>query len=117
MICFVHADRAAVGICKSCSKGLCAECAVDLGHGLACKGVHEKEVETLSAMVLRFRGLARVSGLTRLTMPIFYLFFGAIFLGTAIAQKSSPYSFNSLIGIGFLLFGLWWLFANLKAKE
>jgi tetratricopeptide (TPR) repeat protein len=47
MHCFVHTDRDPVGICKSCYKGLCAECAADLHHSLACKGTHEEAVERL----------------------------------------------------------------------
>ena len=37
MKCFYHQDRDAVGVCKSCERGVCSECAVDLGKGLACK--------------------------------------------------------------------------------
>ncbi|MBP7275989.1 MAG: hypothetical protein KBA51_07280, partial [Kiritimatiellae bacterium] len=35
MKCFNHEDRDAVGTCKSCGKGVCRECAVDMGKGLA----------------------------------------------------------------------------------
>lgn len=35
MRCLNHRDREAVGTCKACSKGLCAECAVDLADGRA----------------------------------------------------------------------------------
>lgn len=47
MKCYHHPGLEAVGICKFCSKGLCAGCAADLGHGLACKGEHEGEVTAL----------------------------------------------------------------------
>jgi len=40
--CYNHPERDAVGSCKSCCKGLCTECAVDLGHGLSCRGEHEQ---------------------------------------------------------------------------
>jgi len=36
MNCFYHPQVSAVGICKYCQKGLCTECAVDLGHGMGC---------------------------------------------------------------------------------
>jgi hypothetical protein len=36
MRCFVHHDNEAIAICRGCSKGLCAACAVDAGRGLAC---------------------------------------------------------------------------------
>jgi len=38
MDCFNHPDRSAVGICRSCGRGLCHDCAVDSPAGLACKG-------------------------------------------------------------------------------
>jgi len=46
MNCFYHPQTAAVGICKYCQKGLCTECAVDLGHGIGCKH-HQEEVREL----------------------------------------------------------------------
>jgi hypothetical protein len=47
MNCFNHPDVPAVGICKACQKGLCMECVVDLGHGIACKN-HREKVEILN---------------------------------------------------------------------
>ena len=34
---FNHADRDAVGICKSCGKGICHDCLVEIPDGIACK--------------------------------------------------------------------------------
>lgn len=47
MNCFYHPTAVAVGTCKSCNKGLCRECAVDLGKGLACKGRCEEDVKAV----------------------------------------------------------------------
>lgn len=47
MKCFNHNEIDASGQCKHCYKGLCKKCVTDLGHGLACKGVHEAEVEKI----------------------------------------------------------------------
>jgi hypothetical protein len=49
MRCFYHPDREAVGVCKSCHKGLCAESAIDVGDGIACPGPCEHFVERLNA--------------------------------------------------------------------
>ena len=46
MNCFNHPRVVAVGICKYCQKGLCTDCVVDLGHGVACKH-HQAEVNEL----------------------------------------------------------------------
>jgi hypothetical protein len=47
MHCFYHPEREAVGLCKSCSKGICTECAVDLDRGLACRGRCEDKVRKI----------------------------------------------------------------------
>jgi hypothetical protein len=53
MKCYYHPDRDAVGSCKACSKGLCPECAVDVGRGLACREQCESYVRALIALVDR----------------------------------------------------------------
>ena len=50
MKCFDHPEMHAVGICKSCHKGLCLDCAVDVGMGLACRDSCETRVSELSQM-------------------------------------------------------------------
>lgn len=49
MKCFVHQATDAVGVCRACGRGLCAECAVDLPVGLTCAGKCEKVVEDRAA--------------------------------------------------------------------
>ena len=49
MNCFNHPGVPGVGICKYCQKGLCKECAIDLGHGIACKN-HREDVEMLNTI-------------------------------------------------------------------
>jgi hypothetical protein len=51
MLCFYHQEKDAVGQCRSCGKGVCAECAVDLGKGLACRGRCEEQVRTLIELI------------------------------------------------------------------
>src|SRR6516164_5258885 len=51
MRCYNHRDRDAVGLCKSCGKGLCDACQTDLGQGLACKNRCEETVRRLIALV------------------------------------------------------------------
>jgi hypothetical protein len=63
MNCFNHADRSAVGICKSCGKGLCRDCAIDLQDGLACKGRCESRVRVMNQIA---DNNARVLSVTRL---------------------------------------------------
>ena len=51
MNCFKHNDLVAVGICKSCGKGVCLECAAPQTNGLACKRECETRVELLNRIV------------------------------------------------------------------
>lgn len=37
MKCYYHPQVDAVAVCKHCHKGLCTECALDVGGGMACK--------------------------------------------------------------------------------
>lgn len=50
MRCFDHPDVEAVGLCKSCGKGLCVRCAHDLARGLACRDRCEQDVRDLIAL-------------------------------------------------------------------
>ena len=50
MNCYHHTSLSAIGICKTCFKALCPECAVDVGNGLACKGSCEEKVRELNEM-------------------------------------------------------------------
>jgi hypothetical protein len=53
MRCFYHQDKEAVGTCRSCGKGVCIECAVDLGKGLACRSRCEETARAVIALIDR----------------------------------------------------------------
>ncbi len=59
MRCYYHKDKEAVGTCKSCGKGLCRDCAVDLGKGLACRGRCEPDAQAVIQLVDRNIQLSR----------------------------------------------------------
>jgi len=48
MKCFRHHSEDAVGICKSCGKGVCPKCTTELTNGLACKDSCEKRVNLIN---------------------------------------------------------------------
>ena len=50
MRCFYHQEREAVGICSSCRRGICDECARDIGKSIACSGQCEEDVAGDEAM-------------------------------------------------------------------
>src|SRR6266550_889584 len=98
MKCFTHQDRDAVGICRACSKGLCPECATDLGLAIACRGKHEEQAKRLSIAQARATRLSSI-------FPIFALALGLLFVIWGIL--SQPISlFTSLLGAVFLVLGI-----------
>jgi hypothetical protein len=62
MHCFRHSPTEAIGLCKTCFKAVCRDCAVDVGNGLACAGDCEQKVLELNEMWERS---ARIYGVGR----------------------------------------------------
>jgi hypothetical protein len=53
MRCFYH-EKEAVGICKSCGKGVCQDCAIDFKKGLACRGHCEESVQHIIQQIKEY---------------------------------------------------------------
>jgi hypothetical protein len=131
MDCFYHPAVAAVGICKSCGKGLCRACAVDLAHGLACRSRCENDVQALSSLIDRsLRNAPRNERLVsfnyriRFAGAVFYILIGSLFLGYSIYQSvriggESPDVLFIGMGILFLTFGIYigWRALKLPAAQ
>ena len=124
MTCFYHHDRFSVGGCKSCGKGLCSECAVDLGKGLACRDHCEDDVRALIALIDSNIKLsphtARIlesSRKTRSSGATFNLVTGAIFIAWGLTD-TEQLRFILVLGICFLAYGIFGMFqARRLAKE
>jgi len=120
MKCYYHHDCDAVGTCKSCGKGLCEECQVDLGKGLACKGRCEEEVQALIALIdNNLRNWPAAGEMIRRGRAT-SVFSGAFFLATGVGfvywALSRSYLIAPLLPIGglFALYGLVTLVRALK---
>ena len=121
MNCFYHPSSTAVGTCKSCGKGLCLTCAIDLGKGLACRNRCEDEVRALINLIdsnvsrVKFSGeLIDSAKRNRYVGAAFYIVFGLLFLGFVAyqySQRPMQQPDYLLIGMGilFTLFGLFTL--------
>ncbi len=122
MRCFYHQDREAVGACKSCGKGLCPECAVDLGKGLACRGRCEAEVEALMQLLAQnVRHMGEVERIMQRQVSVVKqgssmryangFFLGATGLIFTIfgAADLARFTFVFVLGIAFLFFGAYWI--------
>lgn len=62
MECFYHPGAAAVGSCRSCFKGLCRVCAVELDAALACRDRCEERAAAVVATVQQSVRFQDVSG-------------------------------------------------------
>lgn len=80
MRCFYHRDVEAVGACKSCGRGLCPECAHDVGNGLACLNRCEAEVESLNRIIARNKTAYEKTKGAYARTALFYALVGALFL-------------------------------------
>jgi hypothetical protein len=122
MRCFYHQDREAIGSCKSCNKGLCPECAVDLGKGLACRGRCEADVQAVTKLIdqnvrhmadlermMQGRGSVLKQGRSiRYATGLFMAVAGAIFTICGAADLER-FTFAFVLGIAFLIFGIYWI--------
>jgi hypothetical protein len=115
MNCFNHHDIAAVGTCKHCGKGLCPECLVDLGHGLACRGSHEQVVADISALVAR--NSRTPTTLAWFVVPGFTAFMGLVFLGYGLSSSRGMGSMVSLLGAGFFAYAAILFVLNFRAYK
>ena len=112
MHCFYHRDKDAVGTCKSCGKGLCAECAVDLGKGLACRGRCEADVHAIISLVDRniqlqptTTRLIQAGNSARVAGSLFFLVTGVVFLVFGLTSEREM-TFVTILGVCFLAYGL-----------
>src|SRR4051812_17982473 len=111
MRCFYHADREAVGVCKSCQRGLCHECAAEVEKGMACKARCEEDVRELAQLInqnARFQStstfLLSRARRTRIAAALFYMAMG---LGFALWGMLHPYiRFISVLGLLFVFYGV-----------
>jgi hypothetical protein len=115
MRCYYHEDREAVGGCKSCGKGLCRECAVDLGKGLGCRGHCEADVQALIQLIDRniqisatSTNLIKSSRGVRSSTAIFQFIIGGVFIAWALTDLERL-KFLLILGVGFIAYGGYWL--------
>jgi hypothetical protein len=106
MRCFNHASVEAIGNCKACHKGLCAQCVADLGHGLACKGIHEGDVELLHSILSRSARIYSVTPKSRYLAPAFYAIMGLLFLGYSFAVPDRAFGLLFWMGAALVTFSV-----------
>ncbi len=121
MKCFSHRDHEAVGVCKSCNKAVCGECAIDSGRGLACSSQCEKAIADENQIIDKSKQIYGI-GKKPALMPtglLVQFFFGFTFTGYGIYQKAIGATVPWLvfvIGVGFVVIGCiaWYKNRNLN---
>lgn len=103
MHCFNHPDTSAVGVCKHCGKAICRECITDLGFGLACKNLHEKDVEDVHLLVVRNVALQKKGdkGFTKYACVFLFGAPGLLFLLQGIFEGNDK--FLIALGVVFII--------------
>jgi hypothetical protein len=87
---------------------------VDLGHGISCRG-HESRIEELEKMISSTSSLQEKVKGTKTYTPAIYLFMGVAFAGYGLFFSEGS-TLLTVLGVGFLAFGLLELFANRNPK-
>lgn len=102
MKCFSHVSQDAVGICKSCQKGLCRECAVDLRDGLACRGRCEGQVHRFNQLI---RTSMRVTPAAGQSSTVLWTAAACIVIGLVFGVEglSDGPEFSLLVIVGIIL--------------
>jgi hypothetical protein len=124
MKCFYHRAVDAVGTCKSCNKGVCGDCAADVGRGLACAGQCEDDVRRLNHLVERNMRMAPVNEQivgrhprTVLVAATFAVAAGIIFMFVGFALRGAGHVGIVSIGVLVFLFGVWQLVLGWRLKK
>ena len=123
MRCFVHHDQEAVGVCCVCGKGLCPDCAVDLGRAISCRGaceqqaratqaqfsaraMHEQLARSSAALSQQSQTLLRISKRARLITPVIFITVGVILALLGLIGRNPFYFIPASIGLLFFVIGL-----------
>lgn len=111
MKCFTHPSSDAVGTCKYCCKGVCAECAKDSDYGVVCSERCEAEVKSLKAMVERNRKMVPIAAKTHLRSAVMLFAMALVFIGYGVVVGQGyfqiymiAFGLIMLLGGGFAVF-------------
>jgi hypothetical protein len=87
MKCYYHPNGDAVAVCKHCGRGLCHDCASEVGSGIACKGWCENEVRTLTESNRITQETLRDTKASFSTLPVSLLVMGGALVVVGYLDK------------------------------
>ncbi len=100
MKCYYHPEVDAIGICTHCNRGICLDCASDVGGRLACQGIHEDEVRDLDRLVNRSMVVSRNSGNSYIVMILVFSLMGLAFALLGLTRDPIEWLWV-IVGIAF----------------
>jgi len=86
LVCYYHPDRPAAGLCKYCQRGLCSDCAAQAGDSLACKGLHEEQVQAMELLMQKNMLQSKRVASDYIRNTIFYGLVGTLFTAFGFSQ-------------------------------
>jgi hypothetical protein len=104
MNCYYSLEKPAIGICKSCGRGISMEFATDVGNGLACKDHCEERVKTLNLIVDRNSAVLAVANKHLKGNMFFMVLLGLIF--ASLGVYSATHSKSGVFGYAFVAMGV-----------
>lgn len=102
MKCYKHQGQDAVGLCKSCHKGVCETCSALVNGSVACAETCQEDVAALNYMVERGKKVYKNLGKQWGPSVIINGVGGAFFLGFGIYKFGNTASWL-LIGLGSIM--------------
>ena len=112
MKCFYASTEDAIGICKSCGRGLSAGHLTEMDKGLACRDRCEDEVKSLIALIEQDSSssdptnqILKRSSLTAYGSGVFLTVMGIVF--TLKGLSDPRLDFILYLGVGFIAYGSW----------
>ncbi len=117
MNCFYHPQTVAVAICKNCNKGLCSECASDVGNGIACKGKCESEVLAINAIINRSKTAYQKTGNVYIALSIPFGILGLLIcFGSFLSKDKDATVGGSFFGFFFIVMSVIFFIYGRKFK-
>ena len=121
MNCYNHRQIAAVGICKSCGKGLCPECVEEIPNGIACKATCVERARLINQIIDTNRQVLSAANIQIKSGTIFIIIMGILFCAFGIIPfwvtgKTSTLFF-AVMGLLFLISGIYRLQKKARYPE
>src|SRR4030095_10970083 len=112
MKCFNHAANDAVAICKSCGRGICRDCLIEVGTAMVCKERCESAVAGLNDLVSRNINAYKKASEVYRSVALFFGLLGLVMvvMGAVILRRSGNSAGWLAIILGVSLASMTWVY-------